>query len=242
MSLLEDLRFRLLKCLLALVAAFSACLVVSDRIYLFVSVPIMKLLPKGASLIFVGLPDSFLVLIKLSVWGGFLLVFPYVIYQIIQFAEKFLVQSDYGLGVRFVIPASVLFYLGATFCYFLVIPAAFSFFLSFETSGLKPMLSVTEYTSLFMTLMVAFGLVFETPVAIVMLGMLGLVNSNQLRKARRYSVVFAFVAAAILTPTPDPLNQTLMAGPMIVLYEVGLRFLSHLETTAESRNRVSAPG
>ncbi len=141
------------------------------------------------------------------------------------------------MAVPFVVLATVLFYIGACFAYFIVFPAAFKFFLSYQTPDLKPMISIREYVSLVMVLMLAFGAVFETPIVIVFLGLLGVFDTGQFRRGRRYFIVLAFVIAAILTPTPDVINQTLMAVPMILLYEVGIRILAIFERGVNAKKR-----
>jgi sec-independent protein translocase protein TatC len=232
LSHLEDLRYRLLRSSIAIGIGFGGCLTVSDRIYALLAAPVLRVLPEGSSLIFTNLSDPFFVQLKTSFVGGVLLVLPYICYQLWLFVNRsLLARTGRLIGFRTLLAATLLFYAGAIFCYFVVFPAAFSFFLSFESTELRPMLELKDYVSLFMTLLLAFGLAFETPVVIVVLGLLGLVNSTRLRRARRYFIVLSFVIAAILTPTPDPVNQCLMAFPMIILFEAGLRSLVHLEAS-----------
>jgi len=133
--------------------------------------------------------------------------------------------------------ATLLFYLGAAFAYFLVFPAAFKFFLGWQSEVLKPMIAIREYVSLVVLLMAAFGAVFETPIVIVFLGLLGIFNSGHLKKGRRYFIVLAFIIAAILTPTPDVINQTLMAVPMLLFYEVGIQVLVLFEKKRERERK-----
>ena len=108
-------------------------------------------------------------------------------------------------------------------------PAAFKFFLSYQTDYLKPMIAIRQYVSLVLILMLAFGTIFETPVVIVFLGLLGIVDTKMLKKGRRYFIVLAFIIAAILTPTPDVINQALMAIPMLLFYEISIRILVIVE-------------
>jgi len=134
----------------------------------------------------------------------------------------------------------LLFYLGGAFAYFLVFPAAFNFFLSYINPELKPMLSIKEYVSLVMLLMLAFGAIFETPIIILFLGLLGIFTSDTLKKGRRYFIVLSFLIAAILTPTPDVINQTLMAVPLMLFYEVGIQLLAIFEKKRRKREEEEA--
>lgn len=235
----EELRSRLIRSSIAIIIGFAGCLAVSDRIYALLAAPVLRALPRGSSLVFTNLSDPFFVHLRTSFVASILLVLPYICYQLLLFVNRSLLARDRSLaGFPIVLAATLLFYAGAVFCYFLVFPAAFSFFLSFESTALTPMLEVSDYVSLFMTLLLAFGLAFETPIAIVILGMIGVVNSTQLKKARRYFIVLAFIIAAILTPTPDPINQSLMAIPMILLFEAGLRSLRYIEAAAAAAKSV----
>jgi sec-independent protein translocase protein TatC len=226
---LEELRRRLIRGVMAIGAAFALCLVFGEELFELLASPIAKLLPKDSALVFTSLPDPFFIYLKVSFIGGIFLALPYVLYELWRFIKPGLFDRERKLAVPFVVLAAALFYVGAAFAYFIVFPAAFKFFLSYQTPDLKPMIAIREYVSLVMMLMLAFGAVFETPIIVVFLGLLGLFNSTQLRKGRRYFVVIAFIIGAILTPTPDPLNQTLMAVPMMLLYELGIWFLAILE-------------
>jgi sec-independent protein translocase protein TatC len=222
---LSELRSRLIRVSVAVTIGFFLCVYVSDRLFKFLAAPIVKRLPSGSSLVFTGLPDPVFIYLKIAFVCGLFLALPYCLYEIWRFIRPGLYDRERRLAAPFIFVATLLFYLGGAFAYFIVFPTAFDFFLSFETPELKPMIAIREYVWLIMVLMLAFGLVFETPVVIVFLGLLGIFDSDQLRRGRRYFVVIAFIIAAVLTPTPDPLNQAIMAVPMILLYEVGVRIL-----------------
>jgi sec-independent protein translocase protein TatC len=226
---LEELRSRLLKATLAVVAAFAACMYFGEQLFSVMAEPILRLLPKGSPIYFPRVQDPFFVYLKVSLITGIFIVFPYVIYQLWAFVRPGLYPQERKLAAPFVTFATLLFYAGASFAYFLVLPAAFSFFLSYITTQLQPLIDMREYVDLVMLLMLAFAAVFETPIIIVFLGLIGLFSSDQLKKGRRYFIVLAFIIAAIVTPTPDPFNQTLMAVPMLLLYEVGIRLLAIIE-------------
>jgi sec-independent protein translocase protein TatC len=225
-----ELRTRIIRAALSVFLVFVVSFVgFSQRLFDLVAGPLVKLLPEGSSMVFTGLPDPFFIQIKVCFIASIFVALPYVLYQLWAFIRPGLYPKERKLAVPTIFFACALFYIGALFCYLVVFPAAFKFFLSFETAELKPMIAIREYVSLIAVLMLAFGLVFETPVIVVFLGLLGLVETETLRKGRRYFVVIAFIVAAFLTPTPDPLNQSAMAIPMIILYEVGLRVLIILE-------------
>ncbi len=226
---LEELRKRLLRAVLAIVVGFGVCFVFKERLFDIIAGPVIKLLPQGSTLVFTGLPDPFFMYLKTAFVAGVFLVLPFVIYQMWLFVRPGLYERERKLAFPFIFFGVLLFYTGGAFAYFLVFPAAFKFFLGFQTEALKPMLSIRDYVSLVMILMLAFGAVFETPIVIVLLGLLGVVHSDMLRKGRRYFIVLAFIIGAILTPTPDIVNQSLMAIPMLLFYEVGILILSVFE-------------
>ncbi len=222
---LEELRQRLIRAVIAILIGFGLCIGFKERLYNILADPILQLLPKDSSLVFTSLPDPFFIHLKVAFIVGLFLAFPFVLYQMWLFVKPGLLEHERKLALPVIIIATLLFYSGACFAYFVVFPAAFSFFLGYETTVLKPMISIKEYVSLVALLMLAFGAVFETPVLIVFLGLLGVVDSAFLKKGRRYFVVISFIIAAILTPTPDVINQTLMAVPMLIFYELGIQIL-----------------
>jgi sec-independent protein translocase protein TatC len=233
---LEELRSRLIRAVIAILAIFLVCLIFAERVFSLLAAPLTKLLPKDSSLVFTGLPDPFFIYLKVSFIMGIFVSLPYVLYQLWQFISPGLYEKERKMAVPFISLATLLFYTGALFAYFIVFPAAFGFFLSYTGPDLKAMISIREYVSLVLVLMLAFGAVFETPIVIVFLGLLGIVNSGQLKRGRRYFVVLAFVIGAILTPTPDVVNQSLMAVPMLLLYEVGIWILAYLEKKRHSED------
>lgn len=237
---LEELRTRLIRAVIAILIGFGICIGFKERLYNILADPILKLLPKDASLVFTSLPDPFFIHLKVAFVVGLFIAFPFVLYQLWLFIKPGLLEHERKLALPAVIIATLLFYGGASFAYFVVFPAAFSFFLGYETTVLKPMISIKEYVSLVALLMLAFGAVFETPVLIVFLGLMGVVDSAFLKKGRRYFVVLAFIIAAILTPTPDVINQVLMAVPMLIFYELGIQILVIFEKKRKKREAAEA--
>jgi len=145
-----------------------------------------------------------------------------IFYQAWRFIAPGLYRHEKRILLPFVLVSTIFFLGGASFGYFVVFPPAFGFLLGYRSEVLEPLPAVSEYFSLALRLLLAFGAVFELPVLMVCLAKLGLVTKEMLRRHRRYAVLGAFVVAAILTPTPDVVNQALMAGPLIVLYELSI--------------------
>ena len=147
---------------------------------------------------------------------------PVIFSQIWRFVAPGLYHHEKRVALPFALLSSFCFLGGAAFGYFFVFPPAFAFLTGYTTEYLTPMPAVKEYFSLSLRLLIAFGVIFEMPVFMVLLAKIGVVNARLLAKHRKYAVLAAFVIAAILTPTPDVVNQLMMAGPLVVLYEVGI--------------------
>ena len=234
---LEELRKRLIRAVTAIILGFAVCIVFQERLYQVMVGPIVNLLPKGSTLVFTRLQDPFFIYLKVAFVAAVFATLPYIIYQLWLFVKPGLYDRERKLAFPFIGVAVLLFYAGGAFAYFLVFPAAFKFFLGFQTESLKPMLSIKEYVSLVVLLMLAFGAVFETPIIILFLGMLGVVRSTTLRKGRRYFIVLAFIIGAALTP-PDVFTQCLMAIPVLLLYESGIWVLSAFEKRREREEQL----
>jgi len=154
--------------------------------------------------------------------AGVLLASPVLFWQIWRFVAPGLYQHEKRVVLPFTVLSAACFLGGAAFGYYVVFPPAFRFLVGYSSDFLMPLPAVKEYFSLALRLLIAFGLVFELPVFMVLLSRLGLINAVFLRRHRRHAILFAFVIAAILTPTPDVINQCLMAIPLIVLYEISI--------------------
>ncbi|HMK49783.1 MAG TPA: twin-arginine translocase subunit TatC [Thermodesulfovibrionales bacterium] len=177
----------------------------------------------GTKLVFLSPAEGFWMNMKISLVAAFILTLPVIFQQLWSFISPGLHSKEKKYVVPFVLIATVLFLMGAAFCFFIVLPFALDFLLNYKTGDyMMPMLSVGLYVDFCLKFVLAFGGVFELPVIIVFLTRMGIVTPKTLARHRRYAVVIAFIVAAILTPTPDAFNQTLMALPMIVLYEVGI--------------------
>lgn len=221
-SHLEELRKRLVRILIAVGIAFLGCFAFKEEIFRIVAQPLISVLPPGSHMVYTGLPEAFFTYIKVSLYAGIFVASPVVLYQVWKFISPGLFPKEKKFVAPFVITSTMLFIGGVCFGYFLVLPSAYKFFLEFTTDFLKPMLSMREYLTLTLKLLLAFGIIFEIPVFLFFMTKIGLVTPRKLAKMRRYAIVACFIVAAIITPTPDAFTQCMMAIPMIILYEVGI--------------------
>jgi sec-independent protein translocase protein TatC len=232
MPLLEhlvELRQRLLYSFIGMIVAFILCYSVAGHIYNFLVQPLADVTEgqAGRRMIFTALHEAFFTQIKVAFFAAMCISFPILAAQIWGFVSPGLYKNEKQVFLPFLIATPVLFAVGAAMVYYLVIPLAWRFFISFETPGgegtlpmqLEP--KVDQYLSLVMRLIFAFGVCFELPVLIVLLAKMGIVSVAGLRAKRKYAILIAFVVAAILTP-PDVISQIMLAVPVILLYEVSI--------------------
>jgi len=218
---LEELRQRLIRCLIAVGVAFVICYIFSKEIFALLTIPLREALPEGSSMIFTNLPEAFFTYLKLSFFSGIFLAFPYILYQAWLFVAPGLYAHEKRYLLPFLIFATFFFVAGAAFGYFVVFPYGFRFFLGFSTDFIRPAPKVKEYLSFSLTLLLAFGVVFELPVFIFFLSRMGVVDHRMLARNRRYAILIIFIAAAIFA-APDVITQLMMAAPLLVLYELSV--------------------
>ncbi|MDB9823161.1 twin-arginine translocase subunit TatC [Deltaproteobacteria bacterium] len=221
LSHLEELRARLIKCAISVGIGFLITYYFAKDLFRILISPLTKNLPEGNGLIFTNLPEMFFAYLKTAFIAGILLASPVIFYQIWQFIAPGLYKNEKRYVVPFVFFSTALFVGGAFFGYFIVFPFGFKFFLGYANEYITALPSVKEYFSFSSKLLFAFGVVFELPVVIFFLSRIGLVTVAFLRKNRKYAILSTFLVGAILTP-PDVVTQIMMAGPLILLYELGI--------------------
>ena len=218
---LVELRSRLLRAVLAVLAIFIVLLPFANRIYTLLSEPLRAKLPAGTQMVAIDVASPFLTPIKLALFTALILAMPVVLYQLWAFVAPGLYRHEQKLARPLLASAVLLFYIGCAFAYFLVLPAVFGFLTGVAPEGVAMMTDISRYLDFVLVLFLAFGFSFEVPVAVVILVLLGWVSVAQLSESRGYVIVGAFVVAAVITP-PDVISQLMLAIPMCLLYEIGL--------------------
>lgn len=221
MSHLIELRDRLLRAVVAVIAIFVVLMPWAGDIYDILALPMMNTLPEGTNMIATGVVTPFFVPVKVTLMVAFVLALPWVLYQAWAFIAPGLYAHERRIGLPLVLGSTLLFLTGMAFCYFFVFGMVFSFIAEFAPKSIVVAPDIEQYLSFVMTLFLAFGLTFEVPVAVILLVKAGVVSVEKFKEARPYVIVGAFVIAAIITP-PDVISQLMLAIPMIILYEVGI--------------------
>ena len=241
MEHLRDLRVRLLRASIGVVVGMAAVGFYVPKVVERLMAPVRAALPEGKqTLVYTSAIEPMMVYIKVAIYGGLFVAAPWILWQVWLFIAPGLYKREKRLVLPFIFWGTLLFYLGAAFCFFVVMPAAFPAMLAFaEDATLVPMLSLSEQLGLVLAMLLGFGIVFEVPVIIAFLAMIGLVSAKGLSKYRRYAIIINVTAAAIITPTGDPLNLALMAVPMIVFYEIGIILARILGKKAESTDALA---
>ena len=243
-SHLTELRQRLINSLIFLTIIFVICYFFSEYIYGFLVNPYAEAVKNDGierRLIFTALHETFLTYLKVSFFAAFFATSPYILIQIWKFIAPGLYSNEKSALMPYLVITPILFLLGGMLVYYLIMPLAIKFFLSFESSGLSTNLpiqleaKVNEYLSLIMKLIFAFGLSFQLPVLLSLLARIGMIDSKFLKERRKYVVVIIFAAAALLTP-PDPITQIGLAIPLLILYELSIFSVKIIERKAEKEN------
>jgi sec-independent protein translocase protein TatC len=222
-SHLLELRNRLIRSLIAVVIAFIPLGVESNRLFTFISQPLLRKLPPNAHLIATGVMSPFMTPFMLSMYMAVFVAMPYILYQVWAFVAPGLYRHEKRFAIPLFVSSIVLFYCGMAFAYYAVFPVVFRFLTHTAPQGVEMMTDINSYLSFVMHIFLAFGVAFESPVAVVLLVLTGLVSLEKLKHNRGYVLIVVFVIAAAVTP-PDSISMTVMAVPMYALYEVGLVF------------------
>ncbi len=233
---LIELRTRLIRSLLGFAVAFVICFLLASQIFNILLVPYERAAGdiSGIRMIYTAPQEYFFTQLKIGLFGGLFLAFPVIATQIYMFVAPGLYKNERKAFLPFLVATPILFLMGAALVYFLVMPLAMSFFLSMEQAGTDGQMAiqlearVSEYLSLIMTLIFAFGLCFQLPVLLTLLARAGLASSAGLRAKRKYAIVGIFAIAAVLTP-PDPVSQLGLAFPTLLLYEISILSVSLVE-------------
>jgi len=219
---LAELRKRLIICFVGIGVGFAIAYSLKENLFVLLMQPLKSAMAPGQKLIFTGLPEAFFVYIEVSFFGGILFAAPLILFQMWLFIAPGLYKNERRFLVPILVLSCFFFAGGVLFGYSVVFPYAFKYLLGFESDLVQALPSMREYLTLATTLLIAFGFIFQLPLVMTMLARFGIVTPRFLSKNRKYAVLLSFVVAAIITPTPDVVNQLLMAGPLVILYEVSI--------------------
>jgi len=243
-SHLAELRKRLINSFIFLIIFFVACYFFAEHLYGFLVEPFAKAVKDDGSdrrLIFTALQETFLTYLKVSFFTAFFFTSPFILIQIWKFIAPGLYEHEKSAIMPYLIITPILFLLGGMLVYYLIMPLAIKFFLSFESIGnitnlpIQLEAKVNEYLSLIMKLIFAFGLSFQLPVVLSLLARIGLIDSVFLKERRKFVIVIIFACAAVLTP-PDPITQIGLAIPLLILYELSIISVKLIENKIKEKN------
>jgi len=219
MEHLGELRVRIVRSLYGVLAGAAIALPFSQRIVDWLALPVTRL---GHDLVFTAPAEAFWVQMKVALITGVFISAPGILWQVWAFIAPGLHKHERKYAAPFVIIGSLMFVGGGAFALLVVTPYAIEFLLSYARATLQPMITIENHVGFILKFTLAFGLVFELPLILTILARMGVVTPKMLARNRKYAILGAFIVSAILTPTPDMFNQSLMAGPIIVLYEIGI--------------------
>lgn len=240
-SHLMELRDRLMRSLLAFAVIFLCLFPWASDLYDLLATPMMHALPEGTKMIATGVVTPFLVPVKVAMMVAFIIVLPYVLYQIWAFVAPGLYTHEKRLTIPLVVASTILFLLGIAFCYFFVFGVVFNFVNKIAPKSITVAPDIENYLSFVLTMFLAFGVTFEVPIAVILLVRMGVVTIKQLKEARPYFIVGAFIIAAVVTP-PDMMSQILLAIPLCLLFEAGIiaaRFVGKRKQDADEDRPLS---
>ncbi len=232
-SHLLELRDRLLYSVIAITVVFLGLIPFAGEVYTLVAKPLMGVLPPGATMIATEVASPFLTPIKLTLAVAIVITIPFLLYQLWAFVAPGLYRHERRLVLPLLLSSTLLFYGGMAFAYFVVFPMAFGFFVHALPPGVTMMTDIRSYMDFVFSMFFAFGITFEVPIAVILLARMGVINPETLAQKRPYVILWAFIAAAILTP-PDIFSQFFLAVPMIILFEIGLFVARWMKRSADA--------
>lgn len=231
-----ELRIRLIICIITFVVTSVLCFFIADKIYAVLAQPLFAILgdDPNRKLIFTSLTEGFATYIKISFYAGFIVSFPMSAAQLYFFVAPGLYKKEKKVLIPYLISVPILFTLGGVLVYYLVIPTAWKFFISFESlssSSMPPIVleaKISEYLDLVLELIIGFGLAFQLPIILTLLTRVGVMSSRLLSQYRKYAIILVFILAAIMTP-PDVISQVTLALPLMLLYEISIIICKFIE-------------
>lgn len=217
---LTELRGRIIKSVIAVAVGVAFCAWQIDAVVAFLTSPVERLYVMKPA-------EAFLIYMKIALWSGVIAASPVWFYQVWAFLLPAFTKHE-KKGLLLIVPLSTVLFLGGiAFAFFIVLPQGLRFFMSFAMESVQPLWSLAGYLDFAVLMVLPFGVIFNLPVALVVLARMGLVSSIQLKSFRKYVIVISFAIAAVITPTTDMISQSLLAVPMIILYEVSLVFIRY---------------
>lgn len=237
---LSELRVRLIKAILAILAGFCLTFFFSTELINFLKQPLVAALPNSSNILhFTGPLEVFMMSMKVSFFASIIFSCPIWIYQMWKFIEPALYVSERKYIIPFVISTVALFLFGILFSFYIIIPLTLKFLMSMGAEIGTPIITISDYVGLLVFMIMGMGLIFETPIILILLSSLGVINAELLAKHRRYIIVLILIIAAILTP-PDPLSQIGMSIPLYLMYEFSIVIIRILERKKTSRSEGDA--
>lgn len=221
LSHLVELRARMIRAISVLMIGFLPCAFYARELYTILAQPLLEKLPQGGQMIATDVATPFFVPMKVAMMMAFVITLPHTLYQIWAFVAPGLYSHEKRMALPLVIGSSLLFFFGMAFAYFAALPVVFEFITYFAPDGVAVMTDISKYLSFVLSMFMAFGFTFEVPVIVIVLVRTGVITVDKLKEVRPYVIVGAFVVAAIFTP-PDVVSQFMLAGPLCLLYELGI--------------------
>ncbi len=235
LSHLIELRDRVVRSLIAVGIGFVCLFPFAPRLYSVLAKPMLAKLPQGGQMIATDVTTPFFVPMKVAAMTAFLITLPYVLYQVWAFVAPGLYQHEKRLAMPLIVSSTLLFFVGMAFAYFLVFPMVFGFITGYAPEGVAVMTDINKYLSFVLGMFLAFGVAFETPIAVILLVKMGVVSVQKLKEFRPYMIVGAFIVAAVVTP-PDVVSQFMLAVPLCLLYELGIWLSGFVGQTKPSQS------
>jgi sec-independent protein translocase protein TatC len=219
---LDELRNRLIYSVYALVVGCVISFIFVTRIQDFILLPLYRLMPDGQKLMYTAPMEGFMIWMKIGALGGLFIALPFIIFQLWLFIAPGLYSNEKRFAVPFVLMGTFFFLAGAAFSHYIAFPYTWKFFLNFETAYLEFRPKLTEVFSLWVKMLLGFGVIFQMPTIVFSLARMGLVSASFLLKHTKYAILIIFILGAVLSPGTDVVSQAMMAGPMLVLYALSI--------------------